>query len=194
MARSLFPAAERRAAPLAVLDLKGLQLSSTQILGPMSLTLWPGDTLALQGPSGIGKSTLLRILAGLETRFDGTLRFGSECFDPERLDPQDVAPKHGNANSRVTRALVFQDPTLLPWRNALQNLTLVTGCSEHTARAALADVGLAEEMIALVGQVLKDRRLTCVLVTHAAAEARALATRQITLAGRPARICSDRAL
>ena len=48
----------------------------------------------LTGTSGIGKTTLARIVAGLDRDFDGTLEV------PERL------------------AMVFQEPTLLPWRSA----------------------------------------------------------------------------
>lgn len=77
-----------------------------------------GETLAVVGPSGAGKSTLLRIVAGIDPDFDGTV------VRPERV------------------AIVPQEPTLLPWRTALRNLTVVTGVDDAAALAALAAVGL----------------------------------------------------
>ena len=90
-----------------------------EVLRDLRFTGAAGETLAVLGPSGSGKSTLLRILAGLDDDFEGSVR------RPERV------------------AMVFQEPTLLPWRRAIENLTLVTGVSRAQAEAALAEVGLA---------------------------------------------------
>ncbi len=90
-----------------------------EVLRDLRFTVAAGETLAVLGPSGSGKSTLLRILAGLDDDFEGSVR------RPERV------------------AMVFQEPTLLPWRRAIENLTLVTGVSRAQAEAALAEVGLA---------------------------------------------------
>lgn len=89
------------------------------VLCDLSIEVEPGETVAVLGPSGAGKSTLLRIVAGLDQDFEGTVR------RPERV------------------AMVFQEPTLLPWRCAVENLTLTTGVDEARAEAALAEVGLA---------------------------------------------------
>lgn len=99
-----------------MLDLPGKSFGARAVLGPIRLALAPGERLAILGPSGIGKTTLLRIVAGLDPEF-----------------PQPAA----------RTALVFQEPTLLPWRNALDNITLATGCSPGTAREWLAAAGLA---------------------------------------------------
>jgi NitT/TauT family transport system ATP-binding protein len=88
------------------------------VLRHLAFTVDAGETLAVLGPSGAGKSTLLRIIAGLDTDFEGSVR-----------RPDEVA-------------IVFQEPTLLPWRTTLDNLTLVTGVEPGRAEAALAEVGL----------------------------------------------------
>jgi NitT/TauT family transport system ATP-binding protein len=68
----------------------------------------PGEFISIVGPSGCGKSTLLRLVAGLIPLSDGTISVnGLEVTEPR----QDVA-------------LMFQRPTLLPWRTALQNALL----------------------------------------------------------------------
>jgi NitT/TauT family transport system ATP-binding protein len=68
----------------------------------------PGEFVSIVGPSGCGKSTLLRLIAGLIPLTDGTISVnGRQVTEPR----QDVA-------------LMFQRPTLLPWRTALQNALL----------------------------------------------------------------------
>lgn len=183
------------------------------VLGPLELTLAPGETVALSGASGIGKSTLLRILAGLETRYTGERRV------PERI------------------AMVFQEPMLLPWRDARANLCIATGLGPRAAEDWLGRVGLAglgsrwpgqlslgqqrrlalarafaaapalllmdepfvsldpslAEEVMTTFETLRAARppeapLTTLIVTHAPEEARRLATRQLRLEGRPARL------
>ncbi len=68
----------------------------------------PGEFVSIVGPSGCGKSTLLRLIAGLIPLTDGRIVVnGLEVAEPR----QDVA-------------LMFQRPTLLPWRTALENALL----------------------------------------------------------------------
>lgn len=106
-------------APVLTLQLPGITLDGRAVLGPVSLSVHPGETLVLTGPSGIGKSTLLRAAMGL-------------------------LPVPGGRVERPARmGVVFQEPTLMPWRSCLRNITLTTGADDATARAALADVGLA---------------------------------------------------
>src|SRR5919112_1277027 len=74
----------------------------------VSLEATPGEFVSIVGPSGCGKSTLLRLIAGLIPLTDGSIVLnGREVTEPR----QDVA-------------LMFQRPTLLPWRTALQNALL----------------------------------------------------------------------
>ena len=103
------------------------------VLDDVSFVVKPGEFVALLGPSGCGKSTLLRLVAGLEPPRSGTLR---EDGDPiTRPFP--------------SRVVVFQDPTLFPWRNVWDNVALgleaqgILRNQRHRADAAIDLVGLS---------------------------------------------------
>lgn len=111
-------------------DLEGQPLA---VLEDVSFSVEAGQFVALLGPSGCGKSTLLRLLAGLDHPRAGQIVVaGQEVGDP---DP--------------SRILVFQDPTLFPWRNVRDNVALglqAQGIAKtHSARidAAISMVGLS---------------------------------------------------
>ncbi|MBR1125892.1 ABC transporter ATP-binding protein [Bradyrhizobium lablabi] len=78
------------------------------VLDDVNLVIEPGEFVALLGPSGCGKSTLLRLVAGLEKPRAGVLR-----EDEIRI-----------AGPHPSRVVVFQDPTLFPWRNVWDNVAL----------------------------------------------------------------------
>jgi NitT/TauT family transport system ATP-binding protein len=78
------------------------------VLQDVSLIIEPGEFVALLGPSGCGKSTLLRLVAGLERPRAGRLR-----EDDVRI-----------AGPHPSRVVVFQDPTLFPWRTVWDNVAL----------------------------------------------------------------------
>lgn len=86
-------------------DIGGTRLP---VLDEIDLSLEPGSFVALLGTSGCGKSTLLRLAAGLEAPASGTL-----TLDGEPITGPDPA-----------RLLVFQDPTLYPWRTVRGNVAL----------------------------------------------------------------------
>jgi sulfonate transport system ATP-binding protein len=94
------------------------------ILNGLDLEIGPGEFVALLGRSGSGKTTLLRTLAGL---------------DP--ADGQDIT-------APTARAVVFQDPRLLPWKKVWKNVTLgLRGANPRAqAEAALREVGLGHRL------------------------------------------------
>jgi NitT/TauT family transport system ATP-binding protein len=77
-------------------------------LRDVSLTISEGEFVSLVGPSGCGKSTLLRILGGLLPGDQGLVRMDGATLSQPRREI----------------SYVFQDPTLMPWRTVIRNVTL----------------------------------------------------------------------
>ncbi len=110
------------------------------VLNAVSLALAPGEFIAITGESGVGKSTLLNVIAGLEPADAGAVRF----------EGRDLATLDDDALARLRRdrfGFVFQAFHVLPHLTVLQNvfLPLLLRKSQDMAkaRAALASVGLA---------------------------------------------------
>ncbi len=125
------------------------RFGDTVALDGVSLRLAPGQFTAVVGPSGCGKTTLLRIAAGLLVPDAGT-----------------VDPAPGTAGVGIC----FQDPRLLPWRTALENVALPLefgGASraERRARAreALDRVQLADRAGALPAALSGGMRMRVAL-------------------------------
>ena len=98
-------------------------------LDDLSFALKAGDFVSLLGPSGCGKSTALRLVAGLLTPDSGDVTY---------------------ENGKPDIGFVFQEPTLMPWADALANARLPLDLkkmpraeADAAAHAALARVGLA---------------------------------------------------
>jgi polar amino acid transport system ATP-binding protein len=109
------------------------------VLDRVSLTIHAGETVALIGPSGGGKSTLLRCLNGL-TSFDaGEIRVGPHVLPPRRTHGNDPAIRQ----MRRLFGMVFQDFQLFPHLTALQNIIEAPVRVLGLSRAAAAERGLA---------------------------------------------------
>ena len=187
-----------------------------RVLEGVRLTLEQAERVALLGPSGGGKTTLLNLVAGLDADYAGRLATADPC--------------------RI--GYVFQEPRLLPWRTVGDNLRLVVagpgGDGEHAAvdrllaevgledaassyasrlslgmarRAAIARALVIEPELLLLDEpfvsldpanatrlrlllldALDRRRTAMLFVTHELGEAVMLAERIIVLAGQPGRI------
>jgi NitT/TauT family transport system ATP-binding protein len=79
-----------------------------QALDGIDLAVAPGEFIALLGPSGCGKTTLLKIMAGLVHGWTGQVSLNGQPVTQPSL----------------AVGVVFQEPTLLPWRTVLQNILL----------------------------------------------------------------------
>ena len=186
----------------------------------VTLSIRHGEILCLIGPSGAGKTTILRILLGLDRGFEGEIEPSPET---------------------VPIGMVFQEPRLLPWRTVEQNVRLVLpnkdrdrnldgifaavglapwrshhpgelslGLARRTALArALVnspellvldepfvslDDQAAAELRNLVAAVSARNRMAVLLVTHNIREAVAIADRILLLTPRPARILGETVL
>ena len=128
--------AERASTGRPIIEAQDLGMTfasgSVVALEGVSFAIRPGEFVSLIGPSGCGKSTLLRLVAGLAARTGGALDvLGTPAGKP-----------------REEVGMMFQKPTLLAWKNALDNVilpkTLTTGATEADKRKAL-------ELLRLVG-------------------------------------------
>lgn len=189
----------------------GKSFGQISVLEHFNLEVPAGQFLAVVGRSGGGKSTLMRLIAGLDAATAGRVAIDGETID--RLHP--------------SVRLLFQEARLVPWQSTLENVGIARGPDwQETARRTLADVGLEGreaawpsvlsggqrqrvalaralvshpqillldepfgaldaltriEMHRLLERIWIDRRFTTVLITHDVAEAVALADRVIVL-------------
>jgi len=141
--------------PLAALTDVHLTLSNAagpvQILRGISLSIAPGEAVAILGPSGSGKSSLLMVLAGLERPSAGSVRVAGHDLA--------VLDEDGLARLRQRHiGIVFQSFHLLPTMTALENVAIPLELAGHAdavgaAAAALDRVGLGHRLAHYPGQL-----------------------------------------
>lgn len=149
---------------MAILEVEHIQKSfdRTEVLKDISFSLEQGQVLAIIGPSGGGKTTLLRCLNFLETPDQGVIRVnGSVLFD---ADNPATRSESQIRRKRLHFGLVFQSFNLFPQYTALENVRLAPELLakerpdyhankaaiheeiEANARGLLAQIGLADRM------------------------------------------------
>jgi NitT/TauT family transport system ATP-binding protein len=103
-----------------------------EALGSVSFSVRSGDFVSILGPSGCGKSTLLMIVGGLEPATTGSVRVAGEAVSGPRL----------------RTGVIFQDPTLLPWKTVLENVLFPVQIQRRMTPEFRAR---ADELLRLVG-------------------------------------------
>jgi polar amino acid transport system ATP-binding protein len=154
------------------------------ILDRINLVINGGETVALIGPSGGGKSTLLRCLNGLNSFDEGEVRVGQHALR--------AGNNNGDAITGLRRlfGMVFQDFQLFPHMTALQNVMeaplrvagIDRAAAEKRARALLDRVGLADRAEAWPAQLSGGQKQRVAIARALAMEPRGLLCDEITSA------------
>ena len=138
-----------------MLELRDITKSFTQqrVLEGISLTVEPGQSVAIMGPSGSGKSTLLHCMSGVLVPDSGEILFNG----------RNIAALNDAARSELRLdhfGFIFQDGQLLPELTAKENVALpqiLRGTSQKEAHAAAADIlgrlGMGEFVDRFPGQL-----------------------------------------
>ncbi len=133
---------------LEIHDIRKSFDGKTQVLNGISLHVDKGEVIAILGPSGGGKTTLLRCANFLERADSGTLVFDGTSYDLSAISRKEIA------EIRRKTAFVFQNYNLFLNKTALQNVTeglivarrMEKAKAEEIGRAALNRVGMADRM------------------------------------------------
>ena len=208
--------------PAVDISIKKKQFSPAgkTLFSDFSLTVSSGEVVALIGPSGVGKTTLLRMIGGVDTDFAGNILI------------QNVA-----ANEAPPPGFVFQDARLLPWLTSIENIKAVHDKIEvGVVKTLISRVGLTgylhayphqlsggmqrrlglaralsvnpqlllldepfvsldsiivDDLQALFQSIFTADKPTVIIVSHNPEDAARLADRAVILKGRPAHIVAD---
>ena len=141
-----------------VLSIRGLRLTrdGREILRGVDLDVAPGELCALMGPSGVGKTTILRTVAALQPFDAGEVRVGDV-----RLRAGPVPPQSTLGPLRRQVGMVFQAHALFEHLTAIENITLAlihvlgwnASRAEDTGRQLLDTLGVAARADALPRQL-----------------------------------------
>ena len=117
---------------MKLIEVKGLTKSfgSESLLKNFSLDISEGEIVAVMGPSGIGKSTLLNIIGGLDREYEGSISYDKKIFE----------------GIEVPFPFVFQESeSLLPWKSVEDNVRIAgRRLAQEEIDDALKSVGLYE--------------------------------------------------
>jgi putative ABC transport system ATP-binding protein len=161
-----------------VIDLKEVTLTLNSRAGPVEilrgvdLTVPTGQSVALVGPSGSGKSSLLMVMAGLEAATSGEVLIAGHDFT--RLSEDSLAEVRGRSIG-----IVFQSFHLIPTMTAIENVALPLeflnrGDAFGRAAEALASVGLSGRLHHAPGQLSGGEQQRVALARALAAEPKIL--------------------
>lgn len=142
--------AAEAAAEAAAVDLRGVHLSyptpegELPVLHGIDMTIERGEIVAVMGPSGSGKSSLIAMIGGLERATSGTVRVLGRNL-------QDLSEKELTRLRRTEIGIVFQAYHLIPAMTAVRNVSLplmLAGAPDAEARAQsmLERVGLGTRL------------------------------------------------
>jgi ABC-type polar amino acid transport system ATPase subunit len=140
------------AGALLVLDNVSKSFGHVEVIKGITLTVRKGEHVVIFGPSGGGKSTLLRLMNLLEVPDSGTVTFEDRRYFPHSGSTLDRASRLQQLRSQI--GMVFQRFNLYPHLTALQNVTLALtdvkkmnrNAARDKAEAKLAEVGLMDRM------------------------------------------------
>lgn len=143
---------------MSALVIQGLEVvrGSQKVLQGVDLAVEPGEIVALMGPSGAGKTTIIRAVAALQPFSAGSIALGDFSLQPGSLKPQSQL---GGLRSKV--GMVFQEHALFEHLTAIENITLApihvrrasVESARTRARELLAELGVAERGDALPRQL-----------------------------------------
>jgi ABC-type polar amino acid transport system ATPase subunit len=161
------------------------QFGDRMILNAVSLAIPPGETVAILGPSGGGKSTLLRCLNGLNDFDAGEIDVG-----PHKLRPGGAANRGVLPQVRRLFGMVFQDFQLFPHLTVLENvieaprrvLHLPRAEAEARAIRLLKRVGMADHLAAYPQRLSGGQKQRVAIARALAMEPRGLLCDEITSA------------
>ena len=155
---------------MAVFEMRNARkaFGALEVLKGVSLKVEKGEVVSIIGPSGGGKSTMLRCATLLETMDSGTLAYGENVAAREENGKSVYAGKAALAQVRRQFGLVFQQFDLFPHYTVLKNSAL--------------DPLLTGEVLRVI-RSLADEHMTMVIVTHEMPFARAVSDRVVFLDG-----------
>ncbi|SFX37897.1 polar amino acid transport system ATP-binding protein [Paracoccus pantotrophus] len=123
----------------ALVEIRDLHKSygpNIQVLKGLNIQMMPGERVVVIGPSGGGKSTLLRVVMGLEQIQGGSVRFGGKPYISATGDKTVI-----DTELRKQIGMVFQHYTLFPHLSIMENLILAPRKVHGESRASARERG-----------------------------------------------------